>query len=254
MGLTALLFTVIAAVLYGVGTGRPRLTVVARALTFAAAALLFAQLVVGSVAIGFPALVGGYGGFLLLALALLLAPAIGQRSLFRNSTPLLAATLALAVLLLALLSSPLIPADLAPPVPVLRSAWLVLHVGFAFVGIALFTVAAVAAVAGMVMRNSDAADRLRDDVVPIGFVCYAVGGLVFGAVWAESAWGRFWGWDPKETWALITTLAWSVYLHLRYIRKVRLPVRRIAALVSWAIAVFTYVGVNTLMTGLHAYG
>lgn len=254
MGLTALLLAVVASVLYGISHGRPRLLVTGRVLTSTAAALLLLLFVARSIATGFPALVGGYGGLLVLALALLLAPAIGQRALFRDSGPLLAATLALAAMLLALLSSPLVPADLAPPVPVLRSAWLVLHVGFAFIGLALFTVAAIAAIAGMVMRDSGAADRLRDDVVPIGFVCYAVGGLVFGAVWAEAAWGRFWGWDPKETWALITTLAWSVYLHLRYIRKVGLPVRRVATLVSWAISIFTYVGVNTLMTGLHAYG
>jgi ABC-type transport system involved in cytochrome c biogenesis permease subunit len=122
---------------------------------------------------------------------------------------------------LALLNSPIVSPDLQPPVPILRSAWLVLHVAFAFVGLALFTVGCVAAIIGFTQADPTSADRARDRSIAIGFAFYAVGGLVFGAVWAEAAWGRFWGWDPKETWALITTLLYAGYLHLRHLGEVR---------------------------------
>jgi ABC-type transport system involved in cytochrome c biogenesis permease subunit len=79
------------------------------------------------------------------------------------------------------------------------------------------------------------ADRVRDTSIALGFVSYATGGLVFGAIWAEAAWGRFWGWDPKETWALVTTI------------------HRVLAIVAWVLAVFTFFGVNYLMSGLHSY-
>jgi ABC-type transport system involved in cytochrome c biogenesis permease subunit len=111
----------------------------------------------------------------------------------------------------------------------------------------------IAAIAGLARKDPSQADAIRDRSIILGFVFYGVGGLVFGAIWAEAAWGRFWGWDPKETWALVTTIVYAVYLHLRYVRKAPPAVSRIVAIVAWALAIFTFFGVNYLLAGLHSY-
>jgi ABC-type transport system involved in cytochrome c biogenesis permease subunit len=133
----------------------------------------------------------------------------------------------------------------------------VLHVAFAFVGLSLFTVALIASIAGLAAggrKPHPKTDSVQDKAIVGGFVFYATGGLVFGAIWAEAAWGRFWGWDPKETWALVTTLAYAVYLHLRYARRISPVVLRAVSIVSWFAGIFTFFGVNYLLSGLHSYG
>ncbi len=225
----------------------------ARALLSIAAVFLAALLVYRSLRISFPALTGTYEGLVFLALAMDLFLVAGDRKVFRKNHVVLAAGVFAAFLYLALLSSPLVSGDLYPPIPVLRSYWLVIHVAFAFAGLALFTVSFVAAILGFLVRDAEAADRARDRAVVLGFVFYATGSLVFGAIWAESAWGRFWGWDPKETWALVTTLFYTGYLHLRYVRRVSQPTARILVIAAWILAGFTFWGVNELLTGLHSY-
>jgi ABC-type transport system involved in cytochrome c biogenesis permease subunit len=77
--------------------------------------------------------------------------------------------------------------------------------------------------------------------------------LVFGAVWAEHAWGRYWSWDPKETWALITWLTYTVYLHVRFILKKRRKLAAVISIAGFAFTLFTFFGVNYLLPGLHSY-
>lgn len=261
MALVATVSLLASTLLYALSRNRPRLALAGRAAAALGAIMLAAVLVVRSVRIGFPALTGTCEGLLFAVLVLAGAVAMGEKVVFRNNRHLLGASAFVAFLVMAILSSPVVPADLHPPLPILRSGWLVVHVAFAFVGLALFTVGAVAAVAGVVsIRRSRSkrstpvpADRVRDTSIAIGFVFYATGGLVFGAIWAEAAWGRFWGWDPKETWALVTTLVYAVYLHLRYMRNVSPAVYRVLALIAWVLAIFTFFGVNYLMSGLHSY-
>ena len=254
MAEVALIANLVAFVLYVLARPeRPRRARVARILTAVAAVSLLGLIVERSVRISFPALTGTYEGLVVLVLSLDALLALGDQAIFRRNAALRAAGAFTAFLFLAVLSSPLISADLYPPIPVLRSYWLVVHVAFSFVGLALFTVGVVAAVLGFVLHDPTAADRARDQVVALGFVFYVTGGLIFGAIWAESAWGRFWGWDPKETWALITTLFYTGYLHLRYVRKVSQPLARVLVIIAWIIAGFTFLGVNVLMAGLHSY-
>ena len=253
MAYGALVALFISSILYGVSDRHHRLPGIARILAAVATVLLGAVLVDRSIRIGFPALTGSYEGMLLLAAALSGSVAIGERTLYREHRVLSALVIGVAFVVVAVLSSPVVSPELRPPMPVLRSGWLVVHVAFAFVGIALMTVGMIAAVAGAAMKDASAADRLRDRSIAFGFVFYATGGLVFGAIWAEAAWGRFWGWDPKETWALVTTIVYAVYLHLRYMQKVRVSTVRILAVAAWIIAIFTLFGVNYLFTGLHSY-
>ncbi|MBF0300951.1 MAG: cytochrome c biogenesis protein CcsA, partial [Oligoflexia bacterium] len=77
--------------------------------------------------------------------------------------------------------------------------------------------------------------------------------IVTGSVWAHYAWGRYWGWDPKETWSLITWLIYALYLHLRLHRGHKGIVISFISLVGFLAVVFTYLGVNILLSGLHAY-
>jgi cytochrome c-type biogenesis protein CcsB len=78
--------------------------------------------------------------------------------------------------------------------------------------------------------------------------------ILSGAIWAEEAWSAFWTWDPKEVWALITWILYSVYLHLRLGRKKTGTFMAWYAVIAVPVVLFTFIGVNTLMPGLHSYG
>jgi cytochrome c-type biogenesis protein CcsB len=95
-------------------------------------------------------------------------------------------------------------------------------------------------------------DDLTHQMIMFGFLFLSVG-IISGAVWANSAWGRYWGWDPKETWSLITWFIYATLLHAKLMRGWH--GRRIAYLsvIGFAAVLFTYFGVN-LLPGLHSYG
>jgi cytochrome c-type biogenesis protein CcsB len=78
--------------------------------------------------------------------------------------------------------------------------------------------------------------------------------IITGAVWAHYAWGRYWGWDPKETWSLITWFVYAIYLHLRYTRGWQGRWPAALSILGFFCVVFTYLGVNLLLSGLHSYG
>jgi cytochrome c-type biogenesis protein CcsB len=77
--------------------------------------------------------------------------------------------------------------------------------------------------------------------------------VVAGAIWAENAWGRYWGWDPKETWAFITWVVYAGYLHARVTAGWKGRKAAYVALVGFAAFLFNYFGVNIFLTGLHSY-
>lgn len=162
-----------------------------------------------------------------------------------------------AIILIALASSPIAPKEALPPIPALRSYWLVLHVAFSFIGEAFFVVSFVAALGLVVSKDpsrKEVLDRITYTSIAIGYPIFTAGALIFGAVWAEKAWGRYWNWDPKETWALITWLVYTVYLHLRLIRGKKDPLTTWISIVGFLCTVFTFFGVNYLLSGLHSYG
>ena len=163
----------------------------------------------------------------------------------------------IALALLAISSSPLAPRTIQPPIPALRSFWLVLHVTFSFIGEAFFVVSFIAAIGCLVSRKEERRaelDRLVAAAIGIGYPVFTVGALVFGAIWAETAWGTWWSWDPKETWALITWLLYTAYLHTRLVRKLKGRTSAVLAIVGFVATLFTFFGVNYLLTGLHSYG
>jgi len=101
--------------------------------------------------------------------------------------------------------------------------------------------------------DPDDLDEISYRVIAIGFPIFTLGGLIFAMIWAEIAWGRFWGWDPKEVWALITWLYYSAYLHFRLSRGWHGRKSAWLAVIGFVIVLFTLVGVNLLIAGLHSY-
>ncbi|MFD1065280.1 c-type cytochrome biogenesis protein CcsB [Oceanobacillus locisalsi] len=99
----------------------------------------------------------------------------------------------------------------------------------------------------------DMLDEIMYRSVTIGFPVFTLGGIIFAAIWAQIAWGRFWGWDPKEVWALITWLFYAAFLHLRLSRGWHGEKSGWLAVVGFAIIMFNLIVVNLILAGLHSY-
>jgi len=176
-------------------------------------------------------------------------------------------TTPLAFLALAYASlSPNISDRIQPLIPALKSNWLIAHVIACFIGYGAFAVACGVSFMYLVRQKSsdnkdsmlnllpdvDLLDDLNHRLVMFGFLFLSVG-IITGAVWAYSAWGRYWGWDPKETWSLITWFVYATLLHARMMRGWRGKRTAILSIGGFAAVLFTYFGVN-LLPGLHSYG
>src|SRR5690606_21186986 len=96
-------------------------------------------------------------------------------------------------------------------------------------------------------------DEISYRAIAIGFPIFTLGALIFAMIWAHIAWNRFWGWDPKEVWALITWLFYSVYLHLRLGRGWQGNRSAWLAVIGFIVVMFTLIGVNLIIAGLHSY-
>ncbi len=158
------------------------------------------------------------------------------------------------------------PDQIQPLLPALKSNWLIAHVVTCFIGYAAFAVAFGVSLMYLVRRKKNAVgnllfrrvpepgilNELNYQLVMFGFLFLSIG-IITGAVWANSAWGRYWGWDPKETWSAITWLIYAALLHFRLMRG--WGGERIAffSIIGFMAVLFTYFGVN-LLPGLHSYG
>lgn len=164
--------------------------------------------------------------------------------------------------------SPTVNNRIEPLVPALKSNWLTFHVITSFFGYAFFALAFSMAVfylisdwytgytKGKVLVYLPPA-KILDDIsyklIIIGEVLLAIG-IITGAAWADFAWGRYWSWDPKETWSLITFLVYIIYLHLRYSWGWHGRAAASLAIAGFLFVLFTYLGVNLILSGLHSYG
>jgi len=173
-------------------------------------------------------------------------------------TALLLADLGLAVTVLAT------PIDAL--VPVLDSWWLVVHVAAAIVAGGLFSVGFVATLLSLLPRGSDGKRSRLGATLPeravLGRIAHAAHVAAFplwtfaviaGAIWAENAWGRYWGWDPKETWAFITWVFYAAYLHADATPGWRGRKASWFAMAGYAAFIFNFFGVNMWLPGLHSY-
>jgi cytochrome c-type biogenesis protein CcsB len=176
-------------------------------------------------------------------------------------------TLAIAVLVLY--------ADAGQLMPALRSYWLVIHVAAAIVSSGVFTVAGIASLLFLVKERQErrlatgrepgrgaallarvpgtaVLDRTAYRLVAFAFPLWTFA-VIAGAIWAENAWGRYWGWDPKETWAFITWVVYAAYLHARATAGWKGRNAAWIALLGLAAFLFNYFGVNIFFTGFHSY-
>ena len=178
--------------------------------------------------------------------------------------------------------------EASPLVPALRSSWLVMHVSVIMISYAALLVGSLRSLAvlftdrgnSMELRSSsigsggyrqaqlatpqlqlssvampavEQLDSLSYRTITVGFLLLSVG-LVSGAVWANEAWGSWWSWDPKETWALICWLVYAAYLHTRLIRGWQGRKPAFVAVAGLVVIAVCYIGVNLLGIGLHSYG
>jgi cytochrome c-type biogenesis protein CcsB len=153
-------------------------------------------------------------------------------------------------------------ADIQPLVPALQSWWMKIHVPANFIGYGTFSLSAMVASAYLLKSSGYLVDRLPslevlDDVmykaISVGFAFFTVA-TILGALWAAEAWGGYWSWDPKETWALIVWLNYAAWLHMRLMTGLRGRVAAWWALVGLMVTTFAFLGVNMFLSGLHSYG
>lgn len=151
--------------------------------------------------------------------------------------------------------------EIRPLMPALRSNWLTVHVFTCFLGYAGFFVSCLASIgyllASRAGRESNpetslALEKIIGKAIAFGFLFLSLG-IITGAVWANSAWGTYWSWDPKETWSLITWFIYAAFLHCRFMRGWQGQRAAWISIIGFISVVFTYVGVNFLMSGLHSY-
>jgi cytochrome c-type biogenesis protein CcsB len=166
------------------------------------------------------------------------------------------------------LSAFALPKEIVPLAPVLKSFWHPFHVVFAFLGDAIFSLAFCCGIMYLIQEKQLKSKRMGaitkrlpslkvlDDLnyqsLTFGFPLLTLG-IITGAIWAEYAWGRYWNWDPKETWSLITWFLYAALLHQRLTVGWRGRKAAIMAIIGFMAVLFTFLGANLLLPGLHTY-
>ena len=152
--------------------------------------------------------------------------------------------------------------QIQPLVPALQSYWMKIHVPANFIGYGAFSIAAMISVAyllkeknilGNYLPELNILDEMTYKSISIGFIFFTIA-TILGAIWAAEAWGGYWSWDPKETWALIVWLNYAAWLHLRLIKGLRGSLLAWWSLAGLAVTTFAFLGVNLFLSGLHSYG
>ncbi len=156
--------------------------------------------------------------------------------------------------------------EIRPLIPALQSNWLAIHVITCFLGYAAFAISFGISIIYMIqskresshrgpiswLPSSQTLDETNYKSVILGFPMLTLG-IITGAAWASYAWGSYWSWDPKETWSLITWFIYAAFLHARYTHEWRGKKTALLSIVGFAAVIFTYFGVNYLLSGLHSY-
>jgi cytochrome c-type biogenesis protein CcsB len=160
-------------------------------------------------------------------------------------------------------ASMLVYVPAGPLVPALHSYWLVIHVFAAMLAGAAFVIGAIASTAYLLksrrpegfprLPSAERLDEIAFKVNAFGFPIWTFAALIAGPIWAQYAWGRYWGWDPKEVWAFITWVVYAGYLHARATAGWKGRAAAVLCLVGFATFLFNFIGVNLFVGGLHSY-
>jgi cytochrome c-type biogenesis protein CcsB len=159
--------------------------------------------------------------------------------------------------------------EIQPLVPALKSYWMKIHVPANFIGYGCFSIAAMLGAAFLIRNMADKKYpqatltrrlptlELLDDVmyksIALGFAFFTIA-TILGALWAAEAWGGYWSWDPKETWALIVWLNYAAWLHLRMTKGWQGTIMAWWSIIGLFVTLFAFLGVNMFLSGLHSYG
>lgn len=159
--------------------------------------------------------------------------------------------------------------EIEPLVPALQSYWMKIHVPANFIGYGAFAMAAMIGVAYLLVASAQKKNpnggwsshmpslNLMDDLmyksIALGFAFFTLA-TILGALWAAEAWGGYWSWDPKETWALIVWLNYAAWLHMRMTKGWHGGPMAWWAIVGLFVTLFAFLGVNMFLSGLHSYG
>ena len=149
-------------------------------------------------------------------------------------------------------------------VPVLKSYWLTIHVSILTASYGFFGLGAILGFLTLIMfifrKNRPHVDDIIKHVTAINEIALIIGlaaitvGNFLGGVWANESWGRYWGWDPKETWAYVSIVVYAIVIHLRFIKSLATPfVFATASLLAFSSILMTYLGVNFYLSGMHSY-
>lgn len=225
-----------------------RLMMVAMALC---AALQFAALVARGLIAGCWPLTNGFETMLVLALGIVLA----GLPLCRRQPVLAAACAVMSGLALLVASIGMSNPNITPLMPVLHSPWLSVHVACVMTSYSLFSVIMLNSVIALAKGGEGQAAALRVSLLLLYLgVATLAAGIFIGAVWANESWGRYWSWDPKEVWALITLLVYAVPLHPAIVPAISRPrVAHAYLAAAFLCVLMTYFGVNCLLGGMHSY-
>jgi cytochrome c-type biogenesis protein CcsB len=155
-----------------------------------------------------------------------------------------------------------------PLIPALQSNWLHAHVITCFLSYASFAISFAVSIMYLIKGRKkesepetglvasfpplESLDNLIYKTIAVGFPLLTLG-IITGAAWADYAWGAYWSWDPKETWSLITWFVYAIFLHARITREWRGRRTAILSLIGFGAVIFTYFGVNYVLSGLHSY-
>lgn len=174
----------------------------------------------------------------------------------------------LPIVFLLMLSSSIFPREISPLSPVLKSYWFGIHITLAFLGNAAFAVAFGTGVMYLLQEHYvkskhlsglfhklpslQVLDEINYKLITIGFPLLTLA-IITGALWAQSAWGSYWRWDPKESWSLITWFVYALILHVRVIAGWKGKKAAILSIVGFFSVLFTFFGVNLLLESLHKF-
>lgn len=150
-----------------------------------------------------------------------------------------------------ILASLAFPWQAKPLMPALQSPWLHIHVSSCFLAYAFFGLAAISAFVSLFKDEGKRFSMLNIRLIKLGVPLLSFG-IISGAMWAYYAWGRYWGWDPKEVWALISWLFYLGILHTKFLGLNEKTVA-ILSITGFVLILFTFLGVNLILSGLHSY-
>ncbi len=172
------------------------------------------------------------------------------------------------IVFILMLSSSMLPREIKPLSPVLQSYWLGIHTVFAFLGNAAFAMAFCIGFMYLVQEHYvkskrlgglferlpslQTLDEMNYRLITFGFPLLTLA-IITGALWAESAWGRFWNWDPRETWALITWFIYAIILHARLVAGWRGKRAALLSIIGFLTIIIAFFGIKLLRKGLHVF-